>query len=80
MINDENASIIFKKWMKEKLKEKKLQHELRPVLSSCLGVCPENLVTGALIDNAEVSSKFFLLDLNKSKEGFVEILDNLLEI
>lgn len=75
MLNGENSARLLQQWMKAELKEKGLSKKLRPVLSSCLGVCPEKSVTAALLSNQGEASHFYVLNIKNSKEVFNEILE-----
>lgn len=79
LIEGENAALVLQKWMKEEIREGGLKEKLRPVLSSCLGLCPEDRITAGLLSTHGNQPRFFVLDLKKSKEGFAEILKVILE-
>lgn len=79
LIQGENAARVLQQWMKAELKEKGLKEKLRPVLSSCLGLCPEDRITAGLLNSQGEQARFFVLDLKKNKEGFEEILKVVLE-
>ena len=78
-LNGENSARVLQQWMKGELKSHGLSQKLRPVVSSCLGVCPEKGVTAALLSNRGEASHFYVLDINNSKELFQEIMDEALK-
>ncbi len=78
-INGENAARVLQQWMKSELKAHGLSMKLRPVVSSCLGICPEKSVTAALLSNEGEASHFYVLNLKNSQEVFQEILDEVLK-
>ena len=78
---DQNPSRQFQKAMKEKVKAKFGKGKVRPVVSSCLDVCPKDEITVAIVrfDGNTKASKFYTIpknDLMKSDDALIELAAN----
>lgn len=79
LVQNQNGAQFLKEKIKAEVKAKNVAQKLRPVLSSCLGVCPENKITAALMSTQGDASHFYLLDVDDPEVLFKEIIDQALK-
>ncbi len=72
-----NPAKVIQKLLKEETRLHKTKEKLRPILSSCLGICPENKITALLVES-EKPLRFFMLNEKYTENEISKLHDELI--
>ena len=74
---DENPARIIQKALKEKVKSEFGKNEIRPVVSSCMNVCPDGQIAIGILGVDSKNAQFFTVENPKSSDDFDQLWSDL---